>query len=55
MDRKQQNETLELTDLEHVEGGAAQCVYEGKTYSEGAKIKTSSGEVQRCTSSGTWF
>jgi hypothetical protein len=54
MDRTQQHEIVELTDLEHVQGGAAQCTYESKTYSEGATIKNSAGEIQTCTVAGTW-
>jgi hypothetical protein len=35
-------------------GEAAICYYDGKAYSEGAKIKLSDGTVQTCQKDGTW-
>jgi len=36
------------------QGDAAICYYEGKAYSEGAKITLQDGTVQTCKSDGTW-
>lgn len=37
------------------QGEAAVCYYDGKSYSEGAKITLQDGTVQTCGSDGKWF